>query len=178
MRSPLFFPLLFSCQFCRVSFLRGQAHLKMVKLSRILMTVNRKIYWPHFEAFHWAKVCTIIAGTEIFSAEASSLLYEVLWSAAGKVPSPKEHFKTIYDEWLDATTGNYRGRSRPKISNLGSGSDYAPFLQLQGISSADIRYVRAYVYEQNCNNTFKGKISPKGFCCPRFQRLPQFNILT
>ena len=65
----------------------------------------------------------------------------VMWQAAAMVPSPNISFNTVYDEWLKATNASYKGDLRPLISDLGSGSDFTPFLQLQGISSASMSYV-------------------------------------
>ena len=84
-------------------------------------------------------------GTELFAAGASPLLYEVMWGATSMVPSPNPGFTSVYDEWMNTSSALYRGAAKAKIGNLGSGSDYMPFLQLQGISSANIGYVSVRV---------------------------------
>lgn len=79
------------------------------------------------------------------SVGASPLLYKVLWEAAALVSCPNEDFSTVHDEWLNATTEYYLGSRRPLISNLGSGSDFTPFFQLHGITSASMSYVSSMV---------------------------------
>lgn len=69
------------------------------------------------------------------------MLYEVVWEAASMVKCPNESFHTLYDEWLSAKPGSYKGVTRPFIGNLGSGSDFTAFLQLHGISSVSMSYV-------------------------------------
>ena len=57
------------------------------------------------------------------------------------VECPNEGFETVYDEWLNVSHKVYNGVNKPYVGNLGSGSDYTAFLQLYGVSAADMRYV-------------------------------------
>ena len=77
------------------------------------------------------------------SVSATPLLYETMWAAAAMVKCPNEGFDTLYDEWLNASKKRYNGVYKPTIYNLGSGSDFAGFLQLRGISSSSHAYVSA-----------------------------------
>ena len=69
-------------------------------------------------------------------------MYEVLWQSAAKVSCPNEGFDTLYDEWLNISRKMYNDQYRPAVRNLASGSDFLPFLQLQGISGVEATYVR------------------------------------
>ena len=94
-------------------------------------------------------VCSPLLGTQYLSVGASPLLYMVMWQAAAMVPSPPSPnsiFDTLYDEWLKAANASYKGVLMPLISDLGSGSDFTPFLQLQGISSASMGYVSQWSF--------------------------------
>jgi len=58
------------------------------------------------------------------------------------VASPDNAGSTLYDDWLKESSKTYaNGVQKPKIESLGSGSDFASFLQLYGISCTDIFYV-------------------------------------
>ncbi len=87
-----------------------------------------------------------------FNASAVPSLKDFIRSITREVPSPKS--PTVYDAWLDSQK-NQRGRQtnngfneqRPgagkstdpvRIGDLGSGSDYTPFLQHLGVPATDI----------------------------------------
>ena len=56
--------------------------------------------------------------------------------------SPDEEGSTLYDDWLKESSKAYaNGVKKPKIGDLGSGSDFTAFLQLCGISCASLSYV-------------------------------------
>ena len=87
-----------------------------------------------------------VAGPD-FDASAVPSLKEFVRDVTRQVPSPKGG--TVYDQWLatQQTTPRRRGRTsgsdaRPTttvaIGNLGSGSDYTPFIQHLGVPSTDI----------------------------------------
>ncbi|HUZ96599.1 MAG TPA: M28 family metallopeptidase [Edaphobacter sp.] len=79
-----------------------------------------------------------------FSAAAVPSLKQFVREATTEVPSPKGG--TVYDQWKkaeDATAAeDHEHRSHSEnavpIDNLGSGSDYTPFLQHVGVPSTDI----------------------------------------
>ena len=73
---------------------------------------------------------------------ANPVLYEPVWQAAMKVPSPNSDGSTLYDDWLKVSSKPYGNKElKPKIENLGSGSDFTSFLQLYGISCTNMAYV-------------------------------------
>jgi hypothetical protein len=84
-------------------------------------------------------------GGAYLRVSANPLLYKIMWQSSAKVSCPNEGFETVYDEWLNASMVDYGGEPRPQISSLGSGSDFTTFLQQQGISSVDFRYVCIHV---------------------------------
>ena len=98
-------------------------------------------------------VCSLLLGAQYLSVGASPLLYMVMWQAAAMVlsppPSPSGMIYTVYDEWLKAANASYKGVLMPLISDLRSGSDFTPFLQLQGISSASMGYVSQWSFLKN-----------------------------
>jgi N-acetylated-alpha-linked acidic dipeptidase len=81
-----------------------------------------------------------------FNAAAVPSLKQFVREVTKEVPSPKGG--TVYDQWkAEQTAANAnRRRQRPanqtdpevRISNLGSGSDYTPFIQHLGVPSTDI----------------------------------------
>jgi len=56
------------------------------------------------------------------------------------VPSPKGG--TVYEQWRNAAGGGRQGRTggadMVRVGDLGSGSDYTPFLQHEGVPSTDV----------------------------------------
>jgi N-acetylated-alpha-linked acidic dipeptidase len=83
-----------------------------------------------------------------FVADAVPSLKDLVRSVTQEVPSPKGG--TVYEQWRDtqqatshAANGNppnsdTHTESEVKVGNLGSGSDYTPFLQHLGVPSTDI----------------------------------------
>jgi N-acetylated-alpha-linked acidic dipeptidase len=85
-----------------------------------------------------------VAGPD-FSAAAVPSLKQFVREVTKEVPSPKGG--TVYEQWKAAqaneTSSHSRNHSNPgetdvHISNLGSGSDYTPFIQHLGVPSTDI----------------------------------------
>jgi N-acetylated-alpha-linked acidic dipeptidase len=88
-----------------------------------------------------------VAGAQ-FSAEAVPSLKEFIREVAKQVPSPKGG--TVYSQWKLAPTGEVRDSNTGHIphanapgddvavGDLGSGSDFTPFLQHVGVPSTDI----------------------------------------
>ncbi|XP_013387509.1 putative N-acetylated-alpha-linked acidic dipeptidase [Lingula anatina] len=71
------------------------------------------------------------------SVGASPLLYEAVYAATKEVPDPESTmFSNVYDSWQKRTNSS----QNPKIRDLGSGSDYAPFFQRAGIPAVDLSY--------------------------------------
>jgi N-acetylated-alpha-linked acidic dipeptidase len=88
-----------------------------------------------------------VAGSQ-FSAEAVPSLKEFIREVAKQVPSPKGG--TVYSQWKlasigevrDSNTGHVPHANAPSddvaVGDLGSGSDFTPFLQHVGVPSTDI----------------------------------------
>ena len=88
-----------------------------------------------------------VSGSE-FSAEAVPSLKEFIREVAKQVPSPKGG--TVYSQWKlasigearDSSTGHIPHANAPSddvsVGDLGSGSDFTPFLQHVGVPSTDI----------------------------------------
>jgi len=105
----------------------------------------------HAEALQRAvayfNVDVAVAGTD-FAAEAVPSLKQFIREVAKQVPSPKGG--TVYDQWKldsigevpDASTGHSPHANAPNgeipVGDLGSGSDFTPFLQHVGVPSTDI----------------------------------------
>jgi N-acetylated-alpha-linked acidic dipeptidase len=78
-----------------------------------------------------------------FNASAVPSLKEFVRDVARQVPSPKGG--TVYDHWKLEQDDNPRrraaestGSSEVRVGNLGSGSDYTPFIQHLGVPSTDV----------------------------------------
>ncbi len=82
-----------------------------------------------------------VQGNLTFGAAATPLLYNALFEATKLVKSENPGFDTVYDEWLYYGNTSYNGTVRPLVTDLGSGSDFTPFLQYYGISSTSMGYV-------------------------------------
>jgi N-acetylated-alpha-linked acidic dipeptidase len=77
-----------------------------------------------------------------FSASAVPSLKEFVREVARQVPSPKGG--TVYDQWQKQQDEAPRRRGGSgedgavRVGNLGSGSDFTPFIQHQGVPSTDV----------------------------------------
>nr|XP_002741450.2 PREDICTED: N-acetylated-alpha-linked acidic dipeptidase 2 [Saccoglossus kowalevskii] len=79
-----------------------------------------------------------VNGDWYMRAKASPLLFQAIFSAAKKVDDPSDPSKSVYDVWLERNPDFLN--PVPYVSNLGSGSDFAPFMYRIGVPGADIRY--------------------------------------
>jgi N-acetylated-alpha-linked acidic dipeptidase len=98
-------------------------------------------------AVAYFNVDVAVAGTD-FGAEAVPSLKQFVREVAKQVPSPKGG--TVYDQWklssigemADASTGHaphaVAASEDIPVGDLGSGSDFTPFLQHVGVPSTDI----------------------------------------
>jgi N-acetylated-alpha-linked acidic dipeptidase len=98
-------------------------------------------------AVAYFNVDVAVAGTD-FGAEAVPSLKQFVREVAKQVPSPKGG--TVYDQWklssvgemADASTGHaphaVTASEDIPVGDLGSGSDFTPFLQHVGVPSTDI----------------------------------------
>ena len=58
-------------------------------------------------------------------------------------PNAHDDKETIFDIMLERNPSK-KNPSKPVVTNLGSGSDYAPFYQFIGVPSADFYYIFGY----------------------------------
>ncbi|KAK3094037.1 hypothetical protein FSP39_023279 [Pinctada imbricata] len=75
--------------------------------------------------------------------EATPLMYATALSATKKVRNPdpadvSAGIATVYDKWFKSFPNDQN--SRPKIGSMGSGSDYASFIQQVGLPCLDFSY--------------------------------------
>ncbi|XP_070577786.1 putative N-acetylated-alpha-linked acidic dipeptidase [Ptychodera flava] len=78
-----------------------------------------------------------VSGPYSLRAKSTPLLYKAVYRAAQKITSPEEAGKTLYETWLERIGGN---DGLPSITNLGSGSDFAPFAYQIGVTALDLSY--------------------------------------
>ncbi|XP_044128512.1 putative N-acetylated-alpha-linked acidic dipeptidase isoform X1 [Bufo gargarizans] len=95
-------------------------------------------------AVAYLNVDLALAGNSTLYALATPILHKLLFAAAKKVenPNPDEvraGRRSVYDTWLKNGPSSH-DPNLPYVGNLGSGSDYSPFLQLLGVSAVDVRY--------------------------------------
>ncbi|GFR95335.1 N-acetylated-alpha-linked acidic dipeptidase 2, partial [Elysia marginata] len=92
----------------------------------------------------YINVDTAVRGNDTLRVGAAPLLYNIAYEASRKVENPnpeevKAGRKTVFDTWQFVTRGSKE--ELPRVSGLGSGSDYAPLLQRAGITAMDAGYV-------------------------------------
>lgn len=85
-----------------------------------------------------------VEGNSTLRALATPILHKLLFAAARKVenPNPDEiraGRRSVFDTWVKNIPSSH-DPNLPHVKTLGSGSDYSPFLQITGISAADVLY--------------------------------------
>ncbi|XP_075699616.1 putative N-acetylated-alpha-linked acidic dipeptidase [Rhinoderma darwinii] len=85
-----------------------------------------------------------LEGNSTLRALATPILHKLLFAAAKKIenPNPDEvraGRRSVYDTWLKSQP-SLHDPNVPRVGDLGSGSDYSTFLQILGVSAADVRY--------------------------------------
>ncbi|XP_022097951.1 N-acetylated-alpha-linked acidic dipeptidase 2-like [Acanthaster planci] len=82
-----------------------------------------------------------VQGNYTFRAKATPNLFNAIYEAAKQVPDAPHpgHLATVYDTWLNRRPWSDTN-AVPYVLNIGSGSDYAAFMGVLGISSVDLRY--------------------------------------
>ncbi|XP_061183780.1 N-acetylated-alpha-linked acidic dipeptidase 2-like [Saccostrea echinata] len=125
-------------------------------------------------AVAYLNVDIAVQGNYSLRSLGTPLLNSVIYDATKKVPNPDEQelaMKTVYDKWLSSFPDT--DNKLPRISNMGSGSDYAPFIQRVGLPCLDIRYtfdsnkykISSYPLYHSKYETFKvvDEIMDRGF---------------
>ncbi|XP_056402751.1 putative N-acetylated-alpha-linked acidic dipeptidase isoform X2 [Hyla sarda] len=85
-----------------------------------------------------------VSGNSTLRALATPILHKLLFASAKKIenPNPEEvraGRRSVYDTWVKNQPSSH-DPNIPRVGELGSGSDYAPFLQIIGVSAADLSY--------------------------------------
>ncbi|CAK9301354.1 unnamed protein product [Gordionus sp. m RMFG-2023] len=94
-------------------------------------------------AVAYINVDNCVTGNHSVRINASPLLSKIVYEVSKMIPNPNRAeiglgLKTVYDTWL-ASSKTLSGN--PNIGELGSGSDFFPFMYYAGVTSMDIRYV-------------------------------------
>lgn len=79
-----------------------------------------------------------ITGNYTFRGRSTPNFFNLLYDVTKKIPDAPQYGGSVYDNWLQKHPVS--DGTVPYISDLGSGSDFRPFLGLVGIPSIDIRY--------------------------------------
>nr|XP_014343985.1 PREDICTED: putative N-acetylated-alpha-linked acidic dipeptidase isoform X2 [Latimeria chalumnae] len=81
-----------------------------------------------------------IEGNYTLRVDCTPLLQKLVYNLTKDIPSPDENYegKSLYDSWYDKDRYN----DFPRISKLGSGSDFEAFFQRLGIASGRARYTK------------------------------------
>ncbi|XP_070565286.1 glutamate carboxypeptidase 2-like [Ptychodera flava] len=89
---------------------------------------------------------TSVTGDYRIRASSSPHLYKAVYEATKKVTDPNKNAdgksQSVYDNWYAKSSKT--ADDAPTVGDLGSGSDYAPFMQRIGVSSVDMTYYHQY----------------------------------
>ncbi|XP_047131970.1 N-acetylated-alpha-linked acidic dipeptidase 2 isoform X1 [Hydra vulgaris] len=86
----------------------------------------------------YLNVDTSIYGNGTFQVEGSGLLRDVVFQAAKLVQHPHQK-KTLFEDMV-VVNPDKKNQDRPKYDGLASGSDYAPFYSIAGVTCADFSF--------------------------------------
>ncbi|XP_038076194.1 N-acetylated-alpha-linked acidic dipeptidase 2-like isoform X2 [Patiria miniata] len=92
-------------------------------------------------AVAYINVDSAVTGNYSLSVKSTPLLYQAIYAASKKVPDPEDLSTSLYDTWRDRLPADANDpNTLPRVSNLGAGSDFAPFMYRIGVSAVDLRY--------------------------------------
>ncbi|KAI7848657.1 hypothetical protein BDC45DRAFT_302747 [Circinella umbellata] len=104
--------------------------------------------WLSKEGTVYINVDTAVSGPH-FKADASPSLKNLLYEVASNIPDPRTK-KTVYEAWSEYTNRTISPSAQPYVGQLGSGSDFVPFLDHLGIASISLSFDGDYgVYHSN-----------------------------
>lgn len=104
--------------------------------------------WLSDKAAVYINVDVAVCGP-YFEAAASPSLNNLLYDVTTNVQDPRTG-KSVYEAWSEFTNRTSRPSPKPAIGQLGSGSDFVPFLDHLGIASIDMSFSGDYgVYHSN-----------------------------
>ncbi|KAI9248303.1 hypothetical protein BDA99DRAFT_446309 [Phascolomyces articulosus] len=104
--------------------------------------------WLSKEGTVYINVDTAVSGPH-FKAQASPSLNRLLYEVTSNTPDPRTN-NTVYEAWSEFTNRTGTPAPQPYIGQLGSGSDFVPFLDHLGIASISLSFDGDYgVYHSN-----------------------------
>jgi len=116
-----------------------------------------------FRAVAYINIDKAVGGNDTFDAYATPELVSLIYNSTKSVDNPltqelEQGRLTVYETWLAKNRDPF-DPDRPKVKNLGSGSDFIAFLQKTGVSAADISYTTqrsavAYPAYHSIHDTF------------------------
>ncbi|GAN03524.1 aminopeptidase [Mucor ambiguus] len=102
--------------------------------------------WLDKEAAVYVNVDTAVSGSH-FGVQASPSLNRILYEVTSEIHDPRTG-KSVFDAW--SADEKLVGHEHPEVYRLGSGSDFAPFLDHAGIASVNFAFRGDYgVYHSN-----------------------------
>ncbi|XP_072013141.1 putative N-acetylated-alpha-linked acidic dipeptidase [Amphiura filiformis] len=78
-----------------------------------------------------------LVGNYSLYARGTPLLYQAIFAATKKVADPDGTADSLYDSWLAKSAP---GADKPSVADLGTGSDFEPFVYRIGVSALDMTY--------------------------------------
>lgn len=104
--------------------------------------------WLSREGTVYINVDTAVSGPH-FQVQASPSLKQLLYDITSEVADPRTG-NTVYDAWHEFTNRTDAPAPQPFVGQLGSGSDFVPFLDHLGIASLSMAFSGDYgVYHSN-----------------------------
>jgi N-acetylated-alpha-linked acidic dipeptidase len=104
--------------------------------------------WLEKEGAVYLNVDTAVGGP-YFRMEASPAIHRLFYQVTSQVTDPRTG-KSVYEVWGEVTNATETPAPVPYIGNLASGSDYVPFMDHVGITSASFAFQGSYgVYHSN-----------------------------
>ncbi|KAM3837461.1 N-acetylated-alpha-linked acidic dipeptidase 2 isoform 2-T2 [Vipera latastei] len=90
-----------------------------------------------------------IEGNYTLRVDCTPLLNQLVYNLTKEVSSPDEGYegRSLYESWLEKDPSS-ENNQRPRISKLGSGSDFEAFFQRLGIASGRVRYTKNRDYAE------------------------------
>lgn len=104
--------------------------------------------WLSEKAVVYINVDVAVSGSH-FQAQASPSLSNLIYEVTSNVQDPRTG-KTVYEAWSEFTNRTGVPAPKPFVGQLGSGSDFVPFLDHLGIASISMEFSGDYgVYHSN-----------------------------
>uniref|UniRef100_A0A8C3YD30 N-acetylated-alpha-linked acidic dipeptidase 2 n=1 Tax=Catagonus wagneri TaxID=51154 RepID=A0A8C3YD30_9CETA len=84
-----------------------------------------------------------IEGNYTLRVDCTPLLYQLVYKLTKEISSPDDGFenKSLFESWLKKDPSS-ENKNLPRISKLGSGSDFEAYFQRLGIASGRVRYTK------------------------------------